>query len=128
MPNVIQLSKGERADLSKVERIDVQTGNVLVHATQELGGPVGLAGGATYDASAIHGPITVTGPGRIKYWIEGDAQEAAPEAVRGDSGGSGGGYESRTVKELRALAKERGLDVPSKARKSVLVSALREKK
>lgn len=76
MPNAIQLSKNESTDLFKVERIDIQTGNVLVNAVQEPGGPVELAGGTTFDASEIHGKITVTGPGRIKWWLEGEAVPA----------------------------------------------------
>jgi hypothetical protein len=49
----------------------------------------------------------------------------AKAAVRGDSGGQTGSYESRTVKELRALAKDKGITGGSKLGKDKLIKALR---
>jgi hypothetical protein len=50
-----------------------------------------------------------------------------PTADRGDTGGgSGGSYESRTLEELRELAKERDLKGTSGFSKSELIDALRE--
>jgi hypothetical protein len=52
---------------------------------------------------------------------------AAPAADRGDTGGgSGGSYESRTLEELRELAKDRDLKGTSGFSKSELIDALRE--
>jgi hypothetical protein len=48
------------------------------------------------------------------------------EAVRGDTGGSGGSYESRTDKELRKLAAKRKIKGRSKMDKDELIAALRD--
>lgn len=65
----------------------------------------------------------LAGPGPKAYPAETDEIDGP---VRGDTGGGDdGSYESRTVKQLRALAKRRDLDVPSKARKADLIAVLR---
>lgn len=54
-----------------------------------------------------------------------DSAELEEQAPRGDTGGSGGGFESRTVDELRKLAAERDIPGRSGMNKAELIGALR---
>lgn len=57
-------------------------------------------------------------------------KSAAAKSTRGDSGGTGGSFESRTVDELAKLAKERGVEVKGKGGKKAVkadfIKALRK--
>jgi len=116
MPNVIHLSAREKADLAGIAAIELQTGSPSIVGEPGLTAPC-----IFYPAHSI----TVEGPGRVKYWLRGETG-APTEAPRGDTGGSTGSYESRTVKELSALAAERGLTGYSKLNKTALIAALRK--
>jgi len=123
MPTVIDLSRRETADLYKVTALEVHTGSVVVQSPDAE--PQTLSPGDSLIDP--RGPLEVRGPGRIKYWVEGEPYEA-PTAPRGDAGGSSGGaYEARTEEELYELAKERKISGRSKMNKEQLIAALREK-
>lgn len=120
MPTVLNLSKNESTELYKVTALETHTGDVAVKCGEADPIQLGPDDDVLLDPT---GPVRVTGPGRIKYWTEGEAHEFA--APRGDAGGSTGSYESRTAKELKELAKERGLTGYSKLNKKQLIAALR---
>jgi Rho termination factor, N-terminal domain len=116
MPNVIHLSAREKADLAGIAAIELQTGSPSIVGEPDLTAPCTF-----YPAHSI----TVEGPGRVKYWLRGEVG-APTEAARGDAGDSTGSYEARTAKELRVLARERGLTGYSKLNKTALIAALRK--
>lgn len=124
MPTVLYLSDRETVDLFKVTRLEAHTGSVVAEAADAE--PQSLAPGeALIDPTD---PLKVTGPGRIKYWVEGEpveGEEAAEPAPRGDAGDSTGSFEARTVDELQALAKKRKIKGRSKMDKEQLIDALR---
>jgi hypothetical protein len=120
MPTVLYLSERETVDLFKVTALEAHTGSVVAKSAD--GDPIDLfPGDRLIDPQT---PLAVTGPGRIKYWVEGEPYEPA-EAPRGDAGGSGGSYEARTEDELYELAKERKIKGRSKMSKEQLIDALR---
>lgn len=124
MPTVLYLSERETVDLFKVTVLEAHTGSVVVKSAD--GETVDLAPGDSLIYAQT--PLAVTGPGRVKYWVEGepyDGGEQADPAPRGDAGGTGGSYEARTVTELRKLAKTRKVKGYSKMDKEKLIDALR---
>jgi hypothetical protein len=124
MPTVLYLSPHERVDLFKVTALEAHTGAVV--AEPAGGDPINVAPGESLIDPQT--PLTVTGPGRIKYWVEGEPYESASQAdpaPRGDAGGTGGSYEARTVTELRKLAKSRKVKGYSKMSKEKLIATLR---
>ena len=72
-------------------------------------------GSPEHDQLVKLGAVPVEGPGKKK---------SAPAG--GDAGGGQGGLESLKVGELKALAVERGIEVPAKASKAVLLELLAE--
>lgn len=123
MPTVLYLSSRETVDLFKVTALEAHTGHVV--ATPRGGEPQVLSpGDSLIDPQT---PLAVTGPGRVKYWVEGEPY-AADAAPRGDSGGTTGSYESRTKEELYKLAQERKIKGRSKMGKEQLIDALRAAK
>lgn len=89
MANVLHLSKNETVELYKVTALECHTEEVTVKAGEA--DPVQLAAG---DGPLLdpQGPVRVTGPGRIRYWVEGEAgapqppkPKAAPKRTRGRS-------------------------------------------
>lgn len=124
MPTVLYLSERETVDLFKVTRLEAHTGSVVAEAADAE--PQAIAPGeALIDPTD---PLKVTGPGRIKYWVEGEpyaAEEAGEPAPRGDAGDTTGSFEARTKKELAKLAKEHGISGASKMNKAQLIDALR---
>jgi hypothetical protein len=87
-----------------------------------------LAAGETFTADHGRAQVTVFSvEGASVSFIYADDPEETEPAERGDSAGEGstGSFESRTLTELRALAKERGLTGLSKANKDDVIAALR---
>ena len=72
-------------------------------------------GSPEHDQLVKLGAVRVEGPGKKK---------SAPAG--GDAGGGQGGLESLKVGELKTLAAERGIEVPAKASKAVLLELLAE--
>jgi hypothetical protein len=133
---LLSLNKNEPNVIERdVKTISVGVGKLSVVPRNE--DPFVLDAGETHDVGDI--PVTVLALEGCNYSVEYtelDGTEApilpreVPEtlapAVRGDTGGGdSGGFESRTVKQLRAEAKKRKLNVKSKATKAELIKALR---
>jgi|GEM_PF-5164785 len=94
----------------RVERIDVNIGSLLVTETDS---PVLIEEGSEFDAGSVAN-LTLYSPDGARCVVYYFDEGVPAPATRGDSGGSGGSYDSRTVTELRDLAKERGLTVKGK--------------
>lgn len=96
-----------------VRTITVATGSVVITDGHEA---VVVQEDSSYDAAngQVAG-LSVFSPNgaRVSVTYSDEPLEEAP-VERGDSGGNTGSFESRTVKELRDLAKERGLTVTGK--------------
>jgi hypothetical protein len=104
-----------------VHTITVTTGSVVITDGHDANV---VEADAVYDAGD-KASLSVFSPDSARISVT-YADEAAPApAERGDSGGNTGSFESRTVKELRALAKERGIKGYSKLDKDALIGALR---
>jgi hypothetical protein len=84
-------------------------------------GPIGAPGGV--------GALQTEGASESQDWPALASPEESgtitTESHRGDSGEQTGSYESRTVPELRALARDRGLENYSDLKKAELIEALR---
>jgi len=121
----------------QVQSVTVSTGSIVVTGN---GDPETVTEGNTYEAGnstsltilaveASAYAVTFADNAVRPVFQNVTAGEQAPEPVRGDSGGSGGSFDSRTVTELRKLAKERGLTVKGKkgkkANKADFIKALR---
>lgn len=63
-------------------------------------------------------------PGREAFYAIIDGKKISRAALVKEAGGDVDSYEKLTVKELTAEAKERGIEVPAKAGKAVLVDLL----
>ncbi|HZN10476.1 MAG TPA: Rho termination factor N-terminal domain-containing protein [Blastocatellia bacterium] len=105
-----------------VRRIDVSVGPLIVTATDD---PEVIPAEESRDYDGV-ASLTLYSPNGAIVSVT-YADEPLPEdtAPRGDSGGTGGSFESRTVKELRTLAAERDIAGASKLRKAELIKALR---
>jgi len=132
------MNRGDARTIERgVHRISVATGYLLVFAdgannTWRLSeGEDCEPGDAPVVLLALDGTnfgIEFTEPtGTEPPSVDPVAPQEAP-AVRGDSDDSAGtgSYESRTIKELRALAKSRGLEGYSKLDKDDLITELRD--
>jgi hypothetical protein len=110
----------------RVERIDVNIGSLLVTEADQ---PILVEEGTTEDFSSVAN-LTLYSPNGARAVIYYFDEADSVETPRGDSGGSGGSYESRTVTELRDLAKERGIEVKGKGDKKPVkadyIKALRD--
>lgn len=127
MPTVLYLSERETVDLFKVTALEAHTGSIVVRSAGAE--PQSLSpGDSVIDPQT---PLEVTGPGRVKYWVEGEPYEGAEPAEtapRGDAGGTSGSYEARTEEELYELAQKRKIKGRSKMNKAELIDALRAAK
>ena len=106
----------------RVRRIDVHVGSLIVTETDD---PILLGAEETREFDDI-ASLTLYSPVSARVTVTySDEPEATVPATRGDSGGSGGSYESRTRNELRDLAREREIPGYSRLNKDALIEALR---
>lgn len=133
----LTLNKNEVNTIERgVGTITVGTGKLVV--VPFGGAPSVVSESETFDAGNV--PVTILALEGTNYgaeYTEPTGTEPPPvdptqpsietttETVRGDSGGDSGAFESRTVKELRALAAERGVEIHSHAKKAEIIAALR---
>jgi hypothetical protein len=125
MANSLGFAAGQARTLErKIRRIDVAIGTLVVSAEGEEPVVIQPGDGADFDDVAsltLHAPVAAKAA--VTYFD--DLEPKRPAAVRGDLGGAGGSYESRTLKELQALAHERGMTGISKLNKDDLIGELR---
>lgn len=122
--NSLSFNPGQGRSLERrIRRVDVATGTLIATAADEEPVVLGPGEGEDFDDAllTLHSP---TGAKAAITYFD-DPEPKTKRAVRGDSGGSGGSYESRTLKELQALAKDRGLTGYSELNKTDLIEVLR---
>lgn len=122
MANSLGFAAGQARTLERrIRRIDVATGRLVVSVG---GSSVVIEAGDGHDFDDL-ASLTLHAPRATKAAVTYFDDPEPKRAVRGDSGGTGGSYESRTLKELQALAHERGMTGISKLNKDDLIGELR---
>lgn len=120
--------KQQRVIDAPVQSLTVEQGSIEVMADGEVPAAI-VDTGDTFDADGraalvLYSPTgaTVT----VNYSEEPQGDDGThSRAVRGDTGGQTGSYESRTVEELQQLARERDIKGRSGMDKDELIAALR---
>jgi Rho termination factor-like protein len=125
MANSLGFNAGQARTIEReIRRVDVATGSLVVTAEDSEPVRIDAGEGRDFDNVAsltLHAPVAAKAA--VTYFD--DPEPRKHSTVRGDSGGSGGSYESRTVKELRELARDRRLQGYSDMTKDELIGALR---